>query len=549
MFTIKNKFTRVLYLCILGLILSCGSHGERGILDVDLIPVSSGKEYQFIDIEGKIIINPQFSEASIFHEDLALVQTSGNEGSWGFISRDGKYKITPTYKRATIFSEGLAWVVAKSSSPTAINSDGEIQFALNQAEKVRVFVGGLAAFSQLDSTTEKWGFVNSKGEIKINPQFQNVKNFSGGMCAVENSEGKWGFINNEGNLEINYQFDLAGDFKNGYAIVKSDKKYGVIDEKGKFVINPQFESMSNDGNKFLIEQDGKFGWCNEKGIIEINPQFKRAYPFLGNKFAAVQLGDEFGYIDETGKIKINPQFSEALPFNNSIALVVSGKKIGFIDQDGKYVINPQFEGVSGDFVSYVLTGSSQYESVSTDYFDINAIVNRINLDEPEGLKVAGNLTISDIINKFGLDQNYFNEYSTEHLILDDIKLMNGVNFDFTVTANLTQRVISGFYYDNVFNPNAEILSMRYDINLSGKAYGKARDLVEAFEKRLSNYDKIADESSENYIVYKNAGRKLLFNIQDYQLTIYLLKNVEQELNSNGYMDSMAAADVYDAPAR
>ena len=44
---------------------SCGSGGDS-ISEVRLIPVKSGKEFQYIDHEGTIVINPQFRKASVF---------------------------------------------------------------------------------------------------------------------------------------------------------------------------------------------------------------------------------------------------------------------------------------------------------------------------------------------------------------------------------------------------------------------------------------------------------------------------------------------------
>ena len=90
---------------------SCGGGGDS-ISEVNLIPVKSWNDFQYIDKEGKIVINPQFSEATIFRNGLALVRTSGDEPKWGFISEDGKFAITANYKSATVFSDDLALVVS-----------------------------------------------------------------------------------------------------------------------------------------------------------------------------------------------------------------------------------------------------------------------------------------------------------------------------------------------------------------------------------------------------------------------------------------------------
>jgi len=302
-----NMKKTIAIIIIAATLTSCG--GKKSINEVKLIPVKSGKEFQYIDQEGKIVINPQFSEATIFREGLALVKTSGENQKYGYISEDGKFVIPANYKKATVFSNGLAWVVSDNGAPTAINEKGEIKFTLTDAQKVNLFQEDLAAYSVSDTSTsksaissqsdglldgldeeltatlaaeledtqnginniiggkEKWGFVDKEGKVKINPQFKSVGFFSNGICAIKNNEGKWGYIDKEGKIVINPQFDFAKEFINGVAIVEAGGKSGVINKEGKYIINPQFSNITIDGDLFLISQDGKKGWCDDKGKI------------------------------------------------------------------------------------------------------------------------------------------------------------------------------------------------------------------------------------------------------------------------------------------
>ncbi len=377
---LKQTF-KLMLAAIATMLASCGG-GDKNIASVKLIPVKMGEQFQYVDIEGKIVINPQFKEASIFRNGLALVQTSGENPKWGFIGEDGKFTIAASYVSATVFEEDLAWVVSENAAPTCINTKGEIKFILKNAKVVHTFSDGLAGFKEVNKEGEvKWGFVDKTGKVIINTQFASIGTFVNGKCPVSNKEGKWGFIDKQGKILINYQFDNANSFFDGFAVVKSDNKAGVIDESGKYKINPQFSGIQNDGNLFLINQDNKYGWADKEGKIIINPQFESAFPFTNNNLAAVQSGNSFGYIDKEGKIVINPQFDMALPFNGKLAVVVSSDKIGFIDNEGKYVINPQFDGVSKDLIEYFKSGNSYYNSVSSYYVetvDTSAITNEIN---------------------------------------------------------------------------------------------------------------------------------------------------------------------------
>lgn len=502
-----------------GILSSCGGGGDS-ISEVNLIPVKNGKEFQYIDKEGKIVINPQFKNATIFREGLALVETSGDEPKFGFITEDGKYAVNAQYKEATVFSDGLAWVVAENAAPTAIDKKGEIKFTLQDAEEVRLFKDGLAAFSMVNEEgDEKWGFVDKTGKVVINPQFISVSNFSDGLCGVRNDDGKWGFINKEGTITINYQFDEANDFKNGKCIVTSSNKDGVIDKEGKYIINPQFSDIQIDGDIFLVNQDGKWGWCDKDGKLIINPQFGRAYPFNGNDITSVQTGKSYGYIDKEGKILINPQFDEALPFNGKLALVVSAGKIGFIDKDGKYAINPQFDDISRDLVKHFLTGGSEYSSANTDYFNVGAITTVLNFDSPEGFTF--NSTFEDVMKKYELNDSDFSRYRNEFEVLSSKKITNDASYDFYVLGSthdeitVTKQGWYGAYEDTdyQFNGANKPTSYAYSISLSGKGYGKEEAVISAIEGKLSGYKKDEDKSDDDVTYYSNENKEIkLFEI-------------------------------------
>lgn len=82
-------------------------------------------------------------------------------------------------------------------------------------------------------------------------------NDAGTYAAVE-SDGKWGFVDTKGNVVIEPQYEDARSFSNGFAAVKSNGKWGFIDTKGKMCIDPVFDEakdMNSKGNVF-IKQNG-----------------------------------------------------------------------------------------------------------------------------------------------------------------------------------------------------------------------------------------------------------------------------------------------------
>ena len=75
---------------------------------------------------------------------------------------------------------------------------------------------------------------------------------------------------------------------------------GVMEQTGKFVINPQFDGVSSfsdglAGVRIGDDMTGKWGYIDKQGRMVINPQFDRASGFTEG-LAAVRIGD-----DKTGK--------------------------------------------------------------------------------------------------------------------------------------------------------------------------------------------------------------------------------------------------------
>jgi FKBP-type peptidyl-prolyl cis-trans isomerase len=282
--------------------------------------------------------------------------------------------------------------------------------------------------------------------VKIEPKFRDVEFFSDGLCAVLDTAEthKYGFINTKGEFAITPQFDDANVFKNGLATVQIGEKYGVIDKTGKYVINPQFDYMLPDGNLFLIGQDNKYGWCDKTGKYVINPQFDAVSSFYGGNFAAVESGDKWGYVDKKGKFEINPQFDRAYSFIGNIAPVKTGNQWGFIDKKGKFEINPQFKSIAEYDIVIYLSGY-RGASVTSDYFNAEDIVAAFNFTSPEGLTAAS--TYNEVMRIFGLSESSLNKYSKEYKALSGKKIGSKVKCDFFVhgTPYDEQKSSSGWY--------------------------------------------------------------------------------------------------------
>ena len=75
----------------------------------------------------------------------------------------------------------------------------------------------------LISNSGKYGFIDSKGQVVIEPKFRALSEFSEGLAAARIS-GSYGYINHTGAFVIQPYFDYATPFSDGLALVYKDDK-------------------------------------------------------------------------------------------------------------------------------------------------------------------------------------------------------------------------------------------------------------------------------------------------------------------------------------
>lgn len=93
-----------------------------------------------------------------------------------------------------------------------------------------------------------YGFINLKNEIVIEPIFKVVHNFSEGLAGATLDGKTWGFINKEGKFEIEPQYYMVDIFENGICAVKNIDTPRYI---GDYYLN----AIINKKNEILFKDD------------------------------------------------------------------------------------------------------------------------------------------------------------------------------------------------------------------------------------------------------------------------------------------------------
>lgn len=233
-----------------------------------------------------------------------------------------------------------------------------------------------------DYTVSRYGLIDAKGKIVLEPIFENIHYFFDGYAGIE-KEGKYGFCDINGKIVIEPKFKYIGIFSEGLcAVYPEEKKQWVfIDPSGKEVVHkPYFKYCHpfSEGMAAFADDNSRWGYVNKAGKVVIEPQFQDALPF-SEGLAPVQVKKLWGYVDLKGNMVIKPQFKRAWGFKKGLAQVVSSGKEealeaakeenkfmlreykkhtsieefkgrwGMINTEGKYVVLPQFGYNEGEF--------------------------------------------------------------------------------------------------------------------------------------------------------------------------------------------------------
>lgn len=222
----------------------------------------------------------------------------------------------------------------------------------------------------------RWGFINIKGKLIIQAEYEEVGNFSEGLCAVKQNN-RWGFIDKTGKIVVEPKYKAVWEFFDGLAEVLDEKnKVGFINQKGEMAIKPQYESAWND-DPILVKKEGKYFYINRENGEKLSlGGFRYATPFTANKWAIVETqkgygciqtngnyliepqydelktgGDNFigyrkngkwGILNEAGDIIIEAKFQDIGKFENNVTYAVKTNRYGLIDTTGQFIIEPQY---------------------------------------------------------------------------------------------------------------------------------------------------------------------------------------------------------------
>ncbi len=352
-------------------------------------PVIVKGKMGYIDKTGKLKINaaverpPSYSMENV-HTDFIIV---GNTKKVLY-NRQAKIVIDKYYSDIMIDEDSkLIKVSALSDNSFSMLSskkgwyDYSGKEVIPVAYETQILFGGYMFHEGLWCFEKegKQGFMDKKGNIVIQPQFETATDFTNGLAAARKSDATaYGYINQKGEFAIKPQFYATGDFDEaGYALVyinKNDKTQSIINKNGKILVKNIPYQAKADGISSAVFKKGlvpiydtiqkKYGYMDYAGKTVIPIQFAMAEEFEksgtawvnlggqvdGKGLFAKTLGGKWALIDTKGN-QVIPYFraEQVGRFVEDLAAVKMNGLWGFMNLKGEIVIEPQWKERPGNF--------------------------------------------------------------------------------------------------------------------------------------------------------------------------------------------------------
>lgn len=240
----------------------------RAYYDNKYTAVCMNDKVGLLDINKNIILPFEYDCCPQYKKDRFIVC---KDGQYGLVDLGNNIIIHFEYSRMNFWTDGNYCVKTPDEKHILINEKQqkickwEFDYLDFPYWGQRLIPAGIG---------DKYGFIDTNGEFKINFNYDDAWPFTGGPGHVCIND-KWGLIDENENVIIPFEYDNPYfDLQDNFLTAQKDDKWGIIDYDNNIIVDFVYES---EGGRLLSFSEG---------------------------FAIVMLNNKFGYIDKNGEILI-----------------------------------------------------------------------------------------------------------------------------------------------------------------------------------------------------------------------------------------------------
>lgn len=331
---------------------------DEALIVKSLFPFVLDGAFGYMDENGAVVIEPQYSEAGAFKNGMAIVAQNSD---YGLINKKNEILIPMRYLDISHWSEGLiledslgfylvdSYLMWDDSSPLAYEEVQQLLFSV-EAPIDSSELNNKKQFELLEKN-KKFG-LSKNGKKIIEPKYDQIFFESPkGIFTVKNGQALLYFDSTGKQLPINglewfsSAAELAQFNQDGLAVFSKAGKFGLINKDGKVLVKNNYQDalIANNG-LWPVKQNELWGIITLNSKIILPLEFKRIISFLDDSYL-VEGQNGIGLIDSKANWILKPEYKTIKLLGDSYLLVENNIGLGICLLNGDFLLNCGYERI------------------------------------------------------------------------------------------------------------------------------------------------------------------------------------------------------------
>ncbi len=303
----------------------------------------------------------------------------------------------------------------------------------------------------------KYGLINFKGEKILDTVYDEIYSLKG----VKNSliikkDGNVGICNNYGNIIADTIYKdikpLGSNYENGYIIVTTENKYGVIGIDKSVIMEPVYEGIKYIGSTdfYSIKVSDKEYLFDNKNKTTSQVGYNEIVN-MSDENIIIKNNNKFGIVDKSGTVKAEANYEYLEYAFSNYYIAKRDNKYGVVDSNGTILIECKY-------VDMMYNKSAEF--IRADIDDIESVIYGSNLEE----KITG------IVSEINEEKGYIRVRVGQDYKYYNLKLEEKQNKEI-YTGNTLFLIKDNGKYGYVNKDGKIVVECRYDDAKEQNSYG------------------------------------------------------------------------------
>lgn len=377
-----------------------------------------------LDFNGKIIAEIPDNITVHFYDGVSAINNGRfRDKKYGYINTKGEIILPMQYDYCGIFRNRRG-IVTLGNKRGVVDNLGNfiIPFTTNITPS-SFYSNNLCRYR--DSTSRKFGYLDTNGHVTIQPKYNKADNFNKGFAKVEENgaeyiidvKGKkyktkqYSFVDGyrfqpyknkvvyedkNGKVVFDFKYEnhpTSIHFIEGLAKVKLNGKEGVIDRLGNEIVPPIYDRIKIDQGYILVKDKNDIWLMSKSGkkikkILENtlqkesnSPNFTISIGFNENGFLITRKDNKFGLIN-ANTITVLPNSFDDIYVNKYYIIATTDNKMGVYNFTGELMIPHEVQKIVSETDKGFVIKSKKKLTLFDKEFNMRYSVDSIDFNYP-----------------------------------------------------------------------------------------------------------------------------------------------------------------------